>query len=137
MFKYVKEGDHIFINGGSGGSGVFGLQIAKFLGCHVTTTCSMANVELCKSLGVNRVIDCRDENVLDALKSADFKYDHIVDNVGSNSELYRCCHEYSSPSAVYIMVGANSIRDVLIKAKNANLTCIAWWRKEKYHYNLC
>jgi NADPH:quinone reductase-like Zn-dependent oxidoreductase len=36
----VKAGDRIFVNGGSGGTGTFAVQIAKALGCHVTTTCS-------------------------------------------------------------------------------------------------
>ena len=36
----VKPGDSILINGGSGGTGTFAIQIAKALGCHVTTTCS-------------------------------------------------------------------------------------------------
>jgi NADPH:quinone reductase-like Zn-dependent oxidoreductase len=47
----VKKGDKVLINGGSGGVGVFGIQIAKVVGCHVTATCSTANIELCKSLG--------------------------------------------------------------------------------------
>jgi len=36
----VRAGDSVLINGGSGGTGCFAIQIAKALGCHVTTTCS-------------------------------------------------------------------------------------------------
>jgi NADPH:quinone reductase-like Zn-dependent oxidoreductase len=36
----VEPGDRVLINGGSGGTGTFAIQIAKALGCFVATTCS-------------------------------------------------------------------------------------------------
>jgi NADPH:quinone reductase-like Zn-dependent oxidoreductase len=101
----VKKGDKVFINGGSGGTGVFGIQIAKAVGCHVTTTCSTANVELCKSLGADEVVDYEQSNVVEALKASGHKFDHVVDNVGADPKLYWHCHEYTKPGAVYVMVG--------------------------------
>ena len=101
----VKDGDKIFINGGSGGTGVFGIQIAKAMGCHVTTTCSTTNVEFCKSLGADKVVDYKKESVNRALNASGHKFDHAVDNVGNNKELVWHCHEYMQPGAVYIMVG--------------------------------
>lgn len=118
IVPHVKKGDKIFINGGSGGTGVFGIQIAKAVGCHVTTTCSTPNVELCKSIGADEVIDYRTSNVVDALKASGNKFDHVVDNVGGNRDLYWHCHEYTNPGALYLVVGgapslkylANSIK---------------------------
>ncbi|CAM6119764.1 unnamed protein product [Calypogeia fissa] len=104
----VKAGDKVFINGGSGGTGVFGIQIAKAVGCHVTTTCSTANVEFVKSLGADEVVDYKKSNVLETLKATGYKFDHAVDNVGANKELYWRCHEYLAPGAVYVMVGGDA-----------------------------
>ena len=101
----VKNGDKIFINGGSGGTGVFGIQFAKAVGCHITTTCSTPNVDLCKRLGADEVVDYKRESVIDALKARGQKFDHAVDNVGANHELVWHCHEFMRPEAVYVMVG--------------------------------
>ncbi|KAL8686302.1 MAG: hypothetical protein Q9218_007202 [Villophora microphyllina] len=101
----VKEGDKIFINGGSGGTGVFGIQIAKAVGCHVTTTCSTPNVELCTSLGADRVVDYKKENVVDALVAGGYKFDHAIDNVGTQKEVMWRSHEYMKPGATLVVVG--------------------------------
>lgn len=106
IVPYVKEGSKVFINGGSGGTGIFGIQIAKALGCHVTTTCSTANVELCKSLGADEVIDYKQQSPLQALQASGRKYDHVVDNVGVPTNLYWKSHEYTNPSAIFVAVGA-------------------------------
>ncbi|KAF2213063.1 hypothetical protein CERZMDRAFT_96734 [Cercospora zeae-maydis SCOH1-5] len=106
IMPYAKTGSSIFINGGSGGTGVFAIQIAKAAGAHVTATCSTANVDLCKSLGADQVIDYKQSDVLQSLIASGRKYDHVVDNVGTSPELYYKAHEYTNPGAVYVTVGA-------------------------------
>lgn len=102
----LTRGSKIFINGGSGGTGIFGIQIAKQKGLWVATTCSTANIGLCKSLGADHVIDYRTTNVVDALKASGDKFDKVIDNIGADLSLYWRCHEYTKPGARYIMVGA-------------------------------
>lgn len=102
---YVKVGSRVFINGGSGGTGVFGIQIAKALGCHVTTSCSTANVDLCKSLGADEVLDYKKASVLEQLKKQQ-PFDHVIDNVFSDHNQYWKAHEYTNHSATYVLVGA-------------------------------
>ncbi|TKA74518.1 hypothetical protein B0A55_08047 [Friedmanniomyces simplex] len=106
IVPYVKPGDHILINGGSGGVGVFSIQIAKAVGCKVTTTCSTPNVELCRSLGADVVIDYRKQNVLETLREGGQQYTHVVDNVGGQWDLVGKCHEYSKPGASFLYIGA-------------------------------
>ncbi|KPM43669.1 hypothetical protein AK830_g2842 [Neonectria ditissima] len=86
--EIVKPGSKVFINGGSGGVGSFMVQFAKALGAEVTTTCSTANVQLCRSLGADEVIDYREANVLDELKRKGQVFDLAVDNVGTPADLY-------------------------------------------------
>ncbi|MET4749221.1 NADP-dependent oxidoreductase [Bradyrhizobium sp. RT11b] len=53
----VKPGQKVFISGGAGGVGTFAIQIAKWLGAHVTTTASKRGEALVRSLGADEVID--------------------------------------------------------------------------------
>ena len=77
------------------------------MGCHVITTCSTANVDLCRSLGADRVVDYKKEVVLEALIASGKKFDHAVDNVGHNKELIWRCHEYLKPGAVCFLVAGD------------------------------
>lgn len=106
---YVKPGDKVFINGGSGGTGTFGIQIAKLLGCHVTTTCSTGKVALCKELGADEVIDYKTTNIVDALKKAGPVFSVCVDNVGAIGELYPNAPSFLLPTATYVAVGGGSL----------------------------
>ncbi|KAJ8117932.1 hypothetical protein OPT61_g968 [Boeremia exigua] len=103
----VKPGDKVFINGGSGGTGVYGIQIAKALGCHVTTTCSTGNVKLCESLGADEVIDYTTNNVVEALAAKGTVFQLAVDNVGSPADLYKQSASYLTSSGKFVQVGAS------------------------------
>ncbi|KAJ4378042.1 hypothetical protein N0V83_000872 [Neocucurbitaria cava] len=103
----VKKGDKVFINGGSGGTGVFGIQVAKALGCHVTTTCSTPNVELCKSLGADEVIDYKKDDIVQTLASKGPTFSLVVDNVGKPANLYTRASSFLLPQGKFVQVGSN------------------------------
>ena len=53
----LAAGDHVLINGASGGVGSFAVQISKAMGARVTATCSARNAELVRGLGADEVLD--------------------------------------------------------------------------------
>ena len=59
----VGSGQKVFISGGAGGVGTFAIQIAKWLGAHVTTTASKRGEALVRALGSNEVIDYTSEDI--------------------------------------------------------------------------
>jgi NADPH:quinone reductase-like Zn-dependent oxidoreductase len=104
IVPFVKAGDKVFINGG-------------ILGCHVTVTCSGPNVELCKSLGADEVIDYRTQDVVQTLARKGQQYDLIVDNVFANADIYWSSHKYLKPEGRYVTIAGNAqfsvIKDML------------------------
>lgn len=136
-YVHADSGQSVFINGGSGGVGTLGIQIAKALGCHVTTTCSTRNVELCKSLGADEVIDYSAQNVVTALRKlgAHQQYSLIVDNVGSSNEIFPVCHEFTRADARYVQVGASMhVSSIFAIAKAMLLPSAFGGGSRKYHF---
>ncbi len=77
----VRAGQHVLINGASGGIGTFAVQIAKALGARVTGVTSTRNVELVRSIGADHVIDYLKEDFTRSGRH----YDFILDNVSNHS----------------------------------------------------
>jgi len=67
----LKPGQKVFIQAGSGGVGIFAIQLAKHLGAIVATTTSAKNGELVKSLGADLVIDYKTQDFEKVLSGYD------------------------------------------------------------------
>lgn len=108
MPSTLRAGAKVFINGGSGGTGTWGIQFAKALGAEVVTTCSAANIELCKQLGADEVIDYTKTNIVENLQGRGNIFDLVIDNVGSTTELYDHSHQYLKPGGTFVLVGVGA-----------------------------
>lgn len=132
---HVKDGDKVFINGGSGGTGIFCIQIAKALGCHVTTSCSTANMDLCKSLGADEVMDYTSMEVVETLKKKGQVFTLVVDNVGMPAKLYCQCHHFVVHHGHYTQVGANvGVSSAIQHAGNMFLPGFLGGGRRKYQF---
>ncbi|KAK8071218.1 zinc-binding dehydrogenase [Apiospora hydei] len=107
---YVAPGDAVFINGGSGGTGTWGIQMAKALGCkNVVVSCSAGNADLCRRLGADEVIDYASQNVTEVLKAKGQVFKVVVDNVGSSpADLYKQAGAFLVPGGQFVQVGASA-----------------------------
>jgi NADPH:quinone reductase-like Zn-dependent oxidoreductase len=95
----LQPGQHVLINGASGGVGTFAVQIAKAFGAEVTGVCSTVNVEMVRSIGADHVIDYTRE---DFTKSGQ-KFDLILDIAGSRP--LSACRRVMAPSGTFVVVG--------------------------------
>ncbi|KAI2604525.1 reticulon-4-interacting protein 1, mitochondrial precursor [Hypoxylon fragiforme] len=132
----VKEGDKVFINGGSGGTGTFGIQIAKAVGCFVTVSCSAKNADLCRSLGADEIVDYTTEDVSQVLKSKGPVYKLVVDNVGSSPrDLFKAADHFLLPDGKFVQIGAGlSFGDITATASRMMLPTYLGGGKSQYQW---
>ncbi len=82
----TKAGSRVLVHGGAGGTGSFAIQLARMAGARVAATCGPANLDYVTRLGVERAIDYRAGNVLDAVREwAPEGVDLVVDTVGQGT----------------------------------------------------
>ena len=92
----LEPGNHVLVNGGTGGIGSAAIQLLKNRGIQVTAVCHEAHVDQVKSLGPDRVI---------ALEKADFtkekvEYDFVFDAVGKSR--FSLCKLVLKPGGIYL-----------------------------------
>ncbi|MEP0710627.1 MAG: NAD(P)-dependent alcohol dehydrogenase, partial [Algoriphagus sp.] len=97
----IKQNQKVLINGGGGGVGTIGLQLAKLSNCHVTGVDSGEKLTMMKSLGYDEVID---------YKKTDFtktneRYDLILDCKSNKSPFLYL--RALNPTGIYVTIGGS------------------------------
>lgn len=95
----LQAGQHVLVNGASGGVGTFAVQIARAFGAEVTGVCGPRNTDLVRSLGAEHVIDY----TRDDFTRTPRRYDLVLD-VAGNQRVSRC-RRLLTPRGTYVAVG--------------------------------
>ena len=81
----IEKGQNVLVHAGAGAIGGMAIQIARDVGCHVTTTCSAANVDYATSLGAHRAIAYDREDFEDVLSGQEVVFDLVGGDVHEKS----------------------------------------------------
>ena len=81
----LRAGETILIQGGAGGVGGFGVQLAKHIGAYVITTASADNAGYVRTLGADRVIDYRATDFTREVSGCDVVFDTVGGDVQRRS----------------------------------------------------
>lgn len=95
----VRAGQRVLINGAGGGVGTFAVQIAKWLGAHVTAVTRAGSADLVRSLGADEVID----HGVEDFTTRSERWNAIFD-IGGNHPFGRC-RRALEPDGILVAVG--------------------------------
>ena len=87
LFEYgnLQPGQCVLVQGGSGGVGIYAVQLAHLKGAYVITTTSTQNIEFVRDLGADEVIDYTTTSFADVVKDVDMVYDCVGGEVMEKS----------------------------------------------------
>jgi NADPH:quinone reductase-like Zn-dependent oxidoreductase len=77
----LQKSQKILIHGGAGGIGSMAIQLAKHLGAYVATTVSARDTDFVKNLGVDEIVDYKNQDFSTILRD----YDAVYDTVGGET----------------------------------------------------
>jgi NADPH:quinone reductase-like Zn-dependent oxidoreductase len=95
----VRAGHRVLVNGAGGGVGTFAVQIAKWLGAHVTAVTRAGSADLVRSIGADEVIDHHAED----FTSRRDRW-HVIFDIGGNRPFSRC-RRVMEPGGILVAVG--------------------------------
>jgi NADPH:quinone reductase-like Zn-dependent oxidoreductase len=98
----IKDGQKVLINGGGGGVGAFGLQLAKLYNADVTGVDTGEKLKTMKTQGFNKVLDYKKED----FTKSNQQYDLILD-CKTNRSLWRFLRVLK-PAGRYVSIGGRS-----------------------------
>ena len=73
----IKNGDHVLINGASGGVGIMAMQLAKLAGARVTAICSTSSIDAVVQLNPDQIIDYKKQEVYGIQRQYDIIFDTV------------------------------------------------------------
>ena len=133
----LAAGDHVLVNGASGGVGTFAVQISRAMGARVTAVASGRNADLVSGLGADEFLDYTREDAT----AGKARYDAVFDAV--NVLPFRKARRVLKPNGVFVTVnpfigrlspgwlsrfrGGRQIRSFLVRPDGADLEGIGAW----------
>jgi NADPH:quinone reductase-like Zn-dependent oxidoreductase len=99
----IRSGQKVMIYGASGSVGTFAVQLARHFGAEVTAVCSTSNLEMVKSLGADKVIDYKREELSKYGNDYDIVFDAVDKLPASQGK------KLLSDKGVFVKVSADGV----------------------------
>jgi len=138
----LQRGDHVMVNGCSGGVGLAGVQIAKAKGCEVTGVCGTRNLELATKMGADHVLDYTKVNILKDKGVYDIFFDAVANQSFSRAKgtlKPRGAYVTTLPSfesmvlgPLINMISARKVQSILVKPSSGDLNTLKEMVEEGY-----